>query len=807
MITNEVFKGQGILISAFYKDSLYLTIKQENGTKKNFSYDFFPYLYVVSKNELTSQDFKNLNNSLKNLEEIIKTEKNLKNTYKLIFKDIDSFLSSREYLLKNTILTSSFVIKEYDIPFIQRFFIDHSISCFKKINYNYSEDKILSFEVIEDVSLETLNHLTFDIEVLPLKDLSFPDPKTSPVISICVMDQNYNYTVFFLKDISFDQTEIINYYKEKKVEISFFTDESLMISSFFNFLEKKDPDIIFTYNGDNFDFSYLYKRYKKIKSQELNFFKRMTFHKRASSSVSIDSIVHLDTYILMRLLNYLQVFNYSKLDLNTVYSKITGNKKIILKVEDFITLYSSQNYKKIIEYNIDDVSATYYLSINYSSIVNEISKLIYSPIFDTLRTSAGQMIEKLFLYNSFKKNILIEDRPDKEIISRRYEYSFTGAFVKDPLVGLHENIAVVDFRSYHISILMAYNISPETINIPSKENHEILGYAVSKDKKGFVPELLENFLSLRVSIKNKMKNYPKDSQEYKSLYAKQFALKILLASTYGYMGFSGARWYCRPCLEIMYHLVRTKIQETIETFQNIGYTVIYGDTDSAFLKFEDKEKLSKDIKELNKKLPESMSLEIEDFFKSGLFVMSRDKTKGAKKKYALLSENGSLKIKGFEFVRRDWCILVKETQKELFNILLEERDVKKAVDFVRGIILSLERKEIPIEKLVIQSFIHKSLKNYKSVNPAMSALLFAKKNGEKIKEKDLIEYIITNHPSRNISEKARLYKEGLSLDYDVNYYLENQLLPSVSSILDVFNISKDELLTGKKQKGLNDFFK
>jgi DNA polymerase elongation subunit (family B) len=353
---------------------------------------------------------------------------------------------------------------------------------------------------------------------------------------------------------------------------------------------------------------------------------------------------------------------------------------------------------------------------------------------------------------------------------------------------------------------MAYNISPETINVPSKEYREILGYTISKDKKGFVPELLENFLSLRVSIKNEMKNFPKDSQEYKSLYAKQFALKILLASTYGYMGFSGARWYCRPCLEIMYHLVRTKIQETIKNFQDTGYTVIYGDTDSAFVKFKDKEKLLNDIKKINLSLPESMSLEVEDFFKSGLFVMSRDKTKGAKKKYALLSEDGSLKIKGFEFVRRDWCPLVKETQKQLFNILLEERDVKKAVEYVRTVITALEKKEIPLEKLILQSFIHKNIKNYKTVNPAMSAILHAKKNGEKIKEKDLVEYIITNISSKSISEKARLYQEGTALEYDVNYYLENQLLPSVASILEVFNISKDELVTGKKQKGLNDFF-
>ncbi len=808
MISNTILKSEGVFINAFYDDSLFLSVRGNDGVKRNYSYDFSPYFYLISEKLLSEKDLILLSKSLKNILEIIKTDKKgVSFSYKIIFKDIESLISSRAHLLdKEITLSSSYSLREYDIPFIQRFFIDHSLNNFKKIKFSYTGSKILSFEVLEDVLPESLKHLTFDIEVLPLKDLSFPKPKTSPIISICMMDENYKKEIFFFKDISFNEDDFYKSFKEKDTLVHFFTDESLMIDSFFKRIEEKDPDLIFTYNGDRFDFDYIYKRYKVIKSQDIKFNKKLTFHKRGNTSVSIDNIIHIDTYILMRLLNYLQVFNYSKLDLNSVYEKITGNKKIILKVKDFIDLYSSQDYAKIIEYNIDDVFATYYLSINYLSIINEISKLIASPIYDTLRTSAGQMIEKLFIYNYSKKNILLENKPTPEVVSNRYEFSFTGAFVKDPLVGLHENIAVVDFRSYHISLIMAYNISPETINIESKDYSEVLGYKISKDKKGFVPELLESFLSLRISIKNKMKNYKKDTQEYKSLFAKQYALKILLASTYGYMGFAGARWYCRPCLEIMYHLVRTKIQETISSFKNLGYTVIYGDTDSCFIKYNDEKKLYSDLEKINKSLPESMSLETEGLFTSGLFVLSRDKTKGAKKKYALLSKDGSLKIKGFEFVRRDWCLLVKETQKELFNILLIDKDVKKALEYVRNIIKALEDKQIPLEKLVLQSFVHKSLKNYKTLNPAMAALSYAKNNGEKISENALVEYIITNHPSKNISDKARLYKEENDYDYDTNYYLENQLLPSVVSIFEVFNISKDELVTGKKQKGLNDFF-
>jgi len=808
MIVKDISKSSGIFITAFYQDGLlFLTVKDKKGVKKNYSYDFLPYFYIVSKDLLTKSQISIFQENLKGLSEILKVEKeNFKVVYKLLFKDVESLISSKERLSNKDVFNFQFSLKEYDIPFLQRFFIDNSLSCFKNINFTYKEKKILSFEVLDDVSPENLSHLTFDIEVLPPENLSFPEPKKSPVISISCVDNLGFKKVFFYKDLSYNEDDFYKSFKKEKTDVVFFTNEALMIESFYKYLEEKDPDLVFTYNGDKFDFPYLSKRYNVLMSKEIPFSKKLTFHKRGNLSVSINDVIHIDTYILMRLLNYLQIFNYSKLDLNTVYSKITGNKKIILKIKDFIDLYSSKDYKSLIDYNLDDVDATYYLSINYLSIINEISKLISLPIYDTLRTSAGQMIEKLFIYNFFKDNKIIPEKPDPETISRRYEFSFTGAFVKDPLVGIHDNISVVDFRSYHISIIMAYNISPETIDVDCKDYLEVLNHKISKDKKGFVPRLLKDFLSLRVSIKNKMKEKEKDSQEYKSLFAKQYALKILLASTYGYMGFSGARWYCRPCLEIMYHLVRKNIQDTIKLFESFGYVVIYSDTDSCFIKYTDKEKLSLDILKINNSLPESMSLESEGFFKTGLFVMSRDKKKGAKKKYVLLSEDGSLKIKGFEFVRRDWCPLVKETQKELFLILLKTKDIKKAVEYIRGVIKDLEDKKIPLEKLILQSFIHKNIKNYKTINPAMSAIIHAKKNGEKVKERDLVEYIITNIPSKNISDKSRLYKEGEDMDYDVNYYLDNQLLPSVESILDVFNISKDQLLTGKKQKGLGDFF-
>jgi len=806
MVEEQVNSSTGTIIDAYYKDSsIKIVIKEFNGNKAEYLFDFSPYFYICSENELTSKEIEGMQSSLKGISEIIKTKKeNAKNVYKIIFNDVESLIISRDYIFKNYQNREfTFQLYEYDIPFIHRFFLDNNIYNFKNIKFNYTDNKILSFESIDDTSIEDISYATIDIEVLPPRNGTFPVHEHDSIISISIIGNKIGKNVFFLGDGVSPNIDISG------VKINYFTTESSMIDSFISFLKEKDIDVLWTYNGDGFDLEYLSKRYKTLKSEEFIFgCHNVVFHKSRSKIVSINGCVHLDVYVLIKLLNYLQVFNYSKFDLNTIFTKITGKPKLKCPPNEMIEAYSNKDYKRIIEYNIDDTIATQELGLSYYSIVYEISKLIHTPIFDVLRGSAGSFVEKWFINYYLKTNLLIPNKPTQEQISQRLKHTFQGAFVKTPLSGLHKNIAVVDFRSFHISLIITYNISPENINVvgvPEENTTLILGYNVSQTPKGFVPTLLESLLGIRIKVKNKQKEYKKGTKEYNQLYAKQYAFKILLASTYGYMGFSGARWYCKDCLTIMYHLVRTKIQETIKMFEDKGYVVIYGDTDSCFLKYDDEEKLRFDLQEVNNTLPISMSLELEDLFKTGIFVLSRSEKVAAKKKYALMDRAGNLKVRGFELVRRDWCNLVKETQKKVLELVLEQENPKEAISFAKKVLLDLKEKRIPNNKLIIQSFIHKKLGNYKTINPAMSAIINAKENGLQTKSGDVIDFIITGKSGKTISEKARLPELVAEGDYDVDYYINNQLIPAIHSILEVFGVSADELLTGKKQKGLGDF--
>lgn len=789
---------KAIFLDSFYKDNqLFVVLKTEK--KEIYPVDFYPYFYLFSSEPLTDEDISRLN-----IKDIEKKEK----INKLIFNTVEDLVKTRNELLSSDFFPGkNYKLYEYDIPFVSRFFLDKNLSNFCEVEYTLENQKIID---IKPTTAEKpkIKYCAFDIEVLVSKSLKFPEPGKDPIISISYYDSEKTSAVFFLAGEEINLTEKQGELITKFSNINLFKSEREMIESFMEFIKEKDPDVVYTYNGI-FDFDYLKKAYSFITGKEFIFGNSsLVYPKGKNRRVNLEGTVHIDVYAIMKLLRYLQVFNYPKLDLNTLYSRLTGKKKLTLPPLEMREAYLSGDYSKIIEYNLDDVYATQELAENYNQIVFEISEFINYPVSDLIFSSAGVMVERLFTKYYFSNKKIIPNKPTQETIGERQKFSFSGAFVKAPISGLHQNLAVLDFRSYHISLIISYNLSPETVDCSccKDEPFVVLGSHYTCKKKGFVPTLLEELLALRSKYKEQAKTLPKESTEYREMYAKQYALKIFLASTYGYMGFSGARWYSRPTLEIMYSLVRSKIQETIKDLENLGYTVVYGDTDSCFIEFRNVEKLKEDLKKLNASLPKAMTLELEDIYQSGIFVQSRDKDRAAKKKYALLDYNGNLKIKGFEYVRHDWCPLVKETQKEILKIILKEKDPKKALKFLQLIISDLQKKEIPNSKLIIQTFVHKSLESYKTLNPAMSAVKNAKDKGKKFKVGDLVEYIVTEKSGKTISEKSQIAEFVKEKDYDSDYYINNQLIPALLPIMEEIGVTKDELITNTKQKGLGEFF-
>jgi len=321
-------------------------------------------------------------------------------------------------------------------------------------------------------------------------------------------------------------------------------------------------------------------------------------------------------------------------------------------------------------------------------------------------------------------------------------------------------------------------------------------------KQGFFPEILKEIIILRKKYKTELKE-----KEDAITRARSNAFKLLANASYGYQGFFGARYYCPEASASTTSISRDFIKEVIGKIDKAGFKTIYSDTDSiAFLlnKKTRKETLEM-LESLNSHLPGIMELELEEFFKRGLWVTTRAGKIGAKKKYALISEDKKLKIRGFETVRRDWCTLARETQNKVLRMILEDGNETRALIYVKEIIKKLKERKIERKEILIRTQLKKEISEYKNISPHVIAAKKMQEQKIPVDEGALIEFFIaeTREKKKLVREKVKLVHE--KGEYDIKYYLERQLLPAVENIFQVFNVNTSELIQGKKQTKLGDF--
>ncbi|MFH1430915.1 MAG: DNA polymerase domain-containing protein [Nanoarchaeota archaeon] len=249
-----------------------------------------------------------------------------------------------------------------------------------------------------------------------------------------------------------------------------------------------------------------------------------------------------------------------------------------------------------------------------------------------------------------------------------------------------------------------------------------------------------------------------------------------------------------------------EVEDTHRFFANY---VLAHNTDSICFLTNNKSELEikKLLKEINSELPGIMELELEGFFKRGIWVTTRAGTAGAKKKYAMIDDKGKIKIRGFETVRRDWCNLTRKLQDKVIKQILKDGNEKKALEYVKEIVKDLKQRKVSKEDLIIKTQLKKILSEYKANTPHIVAAKKMKQREIPVGQGNLIEYYIAEtKPCKKkslVRDKVKLPDE--SGEYDIEYYLERQILPAIENIFHVFNINVKEITEGKKQMTLGEF--
>ena len=209
-----------------------------------------------------------------------------------------------------------------------------------------------------------------------------------------------------------------------------------------------------------------------------------------------------------------------------------------------------------------------------------------------------------------------------------------------------------------------------------------------------------------------------------------------------------------------------------------------------------KDNALKFIAQVNENLPEGMELEFEGFFQRGFFV--------TKKRYALI-QDGNIVVKGLELVRRDWAPVAKKTQEKVLRALLEEGSPKKAVKIVRNVVEDIRKGKISLEDLVIHTQLTKNPEEYVQSAPHVMAAKKAIKKGRKVGPRTIIQYVVVRG-REPISKRAVPLEDADISQYDPSYYIDNQVLPAVSRIIEAIGYLKEDILHKEKQSSLDAFF-
>lgn len=780
---------------------LRLYVKTKKGIEKFTDRTFKPYFYVIAKNpkklakELKGKKFNDA--EIKDAKVVKKG--NAENVARLEFKNTKELSEVREEIED---IEGVIEKREYDIPFVKRYMIDRSLQPTNFVSIEADEKN--EIKKIKNVgpdknAIDELNIGCFDIETYSKG--SFSNSERDPIIMIAYKDNAGSKTFTFGKGFK----------EEKDLVVS--ADEAGMIKAFIEEVKKRKPDVIVTYNGDQFDFPYLNGRGGKLGLKiDFGFGEQKMVRKGLVNAVKLKGIQHLDAYQVVRLLARIGALNLVKFDLESVANAVLGKEKEKLKAEQINEIWEKKrNLERLVNYNKEDVDATLAIAKAYLPLIAEFSRLVKQTIFDVSRVSSGQLVEALLIAKSFENNNLIPNKPDEGIVKQRMMQTFKGGYVKEPLPGLHENIAVLDFRSLHPTIIISHNVSPETLKCEHKSCKNGENLSPDKDwfcekERGFLPSILKEILEKRMEVKKEMERHEKSSLAYNYLNARQHALKILLNSFYGTLGYARFRWYSRESARAVTAWSRHYVRETIHKAEKAGFIVLYADTDSNFLVVP-KGKSEKDVldfvKKVNSELPGVMELEFEGFYKRGIFVTKREGG-AAKKRYALVDFNNNLTIVGFEYVRRDWAVIAKDTQKEVIEAVLKEGKPEKAIGIIRKKVEMLKKGVVKKRDLIIQTQIQKPLKEYESIGPHIAAAKKALKRGKSILPGSLVEYIITKS-GKSISDKAEFEEYVKEGNYDADYYIQNQLVPAVIKIMRELGYSEGDLIHGGRQKTLSSF--
>ncbi len=435
-----------------------------------------------------------------------------------------------------------------------------------------------------------------------------------------------------------------------------------------------------------------------------------------------------------------------------------------------------------------------YLEIDsIQNIIEVIEKSRFACLTLGLAATYGisRLIDNRNCYELLNRGFVISQSSNRQEPIRTVEEIFVkdkGGMIFSPRVGLHENVAVLDYESEYANLILKHNLSYEMC---TSTGHG----------KGLLPSVLESVLNRLVMFKDLQKSFAMNSREWLWCEQRIGALKNILVSLYGTTGSFWNRHANVDVFEEINRLSREILIKTKDIIQELGYELLYADTDSVFLKknaatLEDFECV-RDILARETGLP----ISIETCYKFlVLLPLEADEKLEALKHYFGVTQNNQLIARGIEIRRHDAPNFIKDFQTELLYTLFDCKDsaeimskgYENALLLVTKTIDKVMTGELELKDLVVSKILRQDLYKYRSLFPHVSAALRLTEAGVPLTRGDTIQYIYTDaahsNPLRRVTH-VDFIEEGREQGYDKEKYRE-MILEAAETILGYFGFDR-----------------
>ncbi|MCS7115307.1 MAG: DNA polymerase domain-containing protein [Nitrososphaerota archaeon] len=575
-------------------------------------------------------------------------------------------------------------------------------------------------------------------------------------------------------------------------------DDKPAIEAFIKFVQDFDPDIIVGYGVNRQDWSYLNERCRRL-GLRLSIDRAKTEpHMSVYGHVSITGRANVDIFDFADEFPEVKVKTLENLADYLGVMKIEN--RVLIEDVDFADYWDDGAKRETLKkFSMDNTRCIMGIAEAILDFAMQLSSLVGLPLDHVGTAAVGFRVEWFLIKYAYKIGELVPKR-----VEQPYR-PYAGAIVLNPKPGLHENIAVLDFAAMYPNLMITYNLSPDTYVSPNEQlppcgvyEAPEVKHRFRKEPSGFYKEVLSHLISVRDEIRSKMKKYPAESVERRVLDARQKAVKVITNASYGYAGWIGARWYIKPVAEAATAWGRHTILNAIRMAEEEGLKVIYGDTDSIFIKYEPEK-----VERLTAKICEKLGLEIKpDKVYTRIFFTE------AKKRYAGLLPDGRLDIVGLEVIRGDWAAIAKKVQEKVLEIILKEQSPRKAAKFTQQFIHELRQRRVPYRDLIIWKTLTKPAEEYAVKAPHVEAARMLMQRGWKLAMGDKVGYVVTVGTGR-LYERVKPYMFCSYDEVDIEYYVTNQVVPAAARVLEPFGITEEHLLTSRfeeKETKLTDFF-